>query len=45
MRSALVLLDELDAMPRPLAAEEPDGFDEILAQADPAACAGRGGRP
>ena len=33
---ALELLDELDAMPLPLAAEEPDGFDEILAQADPA---------
>jgi len=33
---ALELLDELDAMPRPLAAEEPDDFDEILAQADPA---------
>jgi ADP-ribosylglycohydrolase len=32
---ALELLDELDAMPRPLAAEEPNGFDEILAQADP----------
>lgn len=32
---ALELLDELDAMPRPLAGEEPDGFDEILAQADP----------
>jgi ADP-ribosylglycohydrolase len=34
---ALELLDELDSMPRPLAVEEPDGFDEILAQADPAA--------
>jgi ADP-ribosylglycohydrolase len=33
---ALELLDELDAMPRPLADEEPDGFDEILAEADPA---------
>ena len=32
---ALELLDELDALPRPLAAEEPEGFDEILAQADP----------
>ena len=32
---ALELLDEIDAMPRPLAAEEPDGFDEILAEADP----------
>ena len=30
------LLDEVDALPRPLAAEEPDGFDEILAQAEPA---------
>jgi ADP-ribosylglycohydrolase len=35
-RLALELLDELDAIPRPLVAEEPDGFDEILAQADPA---------
>jgi len=33
---ALELLDELDAIPRPLATEEPDGFDEILAAADPA---------
>ena len=33
---ALELLDELDAMTRPLAAEEPDGFDEILAEASPA---------
>jgi ADP-ribosylglycohydrolase len=33
---ALELLDELDAMTRPLAAEEPDGFDEILAEAAPA---------
>jgi ADP-ribosylglycohydrolase len=33
---ALELLDELDALPRPLAAAEPDGFDEILAAADPA---------
>ena len=33
---ALELLDELDSIPRPLAAEEPDGFDEILAQANPA---------
>ena len=33
---ALELLDELDSLPRPLAAEEPDGFDEILAEADPA---------
>jgi ADP-ribosylglycohydrolase len=34
---ALELLDELDAMARPLAAEEPEGFDEILSEADPAA--------
>ena len=34
---ALDLLDELDALPRPLAAAEPDGFEEILAAADPAA--------
>ena len=33
---ALELLDELDALPRPLAAAEPDGFEEILAAADPA---------
>ena len=33
---ALELLDELDAIPRPLAAEEPDGFEEILAAAAPA---------
>jgi ADP-ribosylglycohydrolase len=33
---ALVLLDEVAALPRPLAAEEPEGFDEILAAADPA---------
>ena len=33
---ALELLDELDALPRPLAAEEPAGFDEILAEAAPA---------
>lgn len=33
---ALELLDELDAMPRPLASEEPEDFDEILAEADPA---------
>jgi ADP-ribosylglycohydrolase len=32
---ALELLDELDALPRPLAAEEPDDFDEILAQSEP----------
>jgi ADP-ribosylglycohydrolase len=36
---ALELLDELESIPRPLAAEEPDDFDEILAQADPAAAA------
>ncbi|MBA3232887.1 MAG: ADP-ribosylglycohydrolase family protein, partial [Propionibacteriales bacterium] len=29
-------LDELDAIPRPLACDEPDDLDEILAQADPA---------
>jgi ADP-ribosylglycohydrolase len=34
-RLALELLDELDSLPRPLAADEPDGFDEILARADP----------
>ena len=34
---ALELLDELDAFPRPLAEREPDGFDEILAAAEPAA--------
>lgn len=33
---ALELLDELDALPRPLAAAEPDGFEEILTAADPA---------
>jgi ADP-ribosylglycohydrolase len=33
---ALELLDELDAFPRPLAAAEPAGFEEILAAADPA---------
>ncbi len=33
---ALELLDELDALPRPLAAAEPEGFEEILAAADPA---------
>jgi ADP-ribosylglycohydrolase len=32
---ALELLDELDALPRPLAAAEPEGFEEILAAADP----------
>jgi len=31
-----VLLDELDEIPRPLADAEPEGFDEILATADPA---------
>jgi ADP-ribosylglycohydrolase len=30
---ALALLDELAAVPRPLAADEPEGFDEILAAA------------
>ena len=33
---ALELLDELEAIPRPLAAEEPEGFEESLAAADPA---------
>jgi ADP-ribosylglycohydrolase len=32
---ALELLDELAALPRPLADREPEGFDEILAAADP----------
>ena len=32
---ALALLDEIDAMPRPLAAVEPDELDAILALADP----------
>jgi ADP-ribosylglycohydrolase len=32
---ALDLLDELDGLPRPHAAEEPEGFDDILAEADP----------
>jgi ADP-ribosylglycohydrolase len=32
---ALDLLDELDAIPRPLAAVEPDELDEILALSDP----------
>jgi ADP-ribosylglycohydrolase len=35
-RLALELLDAVERIPRPLAAEEPDGFDEILAAADPA---------
>jgi ADP-ribosylglycohydrolase len=34
-RLAFDLLDELAAIPRPLAADEPDDFDEILAAADP----------
>ena len=33
---AFELLDELAAMPRPLADAEPEGFDEILAEASPA---------
>jgi len=33
---ALELLDELDALPRPFAVEEPERFEEILAAADPA---------
>ncbi len=32
----LALLDELDALPRPLAEQEPDGLEEILAAASPA---------
>ncbi len=36
---ALELLDELESIPRPLAAEEPDDFDEILAAAEPASAA------
>ena len=35
-RLALELLDELDSLARPLAAQEPEGFAEILAEADPA---------
>ena len=34
---ALELLDALDALPRPLAAREPDDFEAILAAASPAA--------
>jgi ADP-ribosylglycohydrolase len=33
---ALELLDELDALPRPLAESEPETFEEIIAAADPA---------
>jgi ADP-ribosylglycohydrolase len=33
---APALLDELAALPRPLADREPDGFDEIMGAADPA---------
>ena len=33
---AVELLDELDALPRPLAASEPETFDEIIAAANPA---------
>ena len=32
---ALDLLDELDALPRPLAADEPDDLEEILGRAEP----------
>ena len=39
---ALELLDELEALPRPLAADEPEGFDEILAAADPVPALGAG---
>jgi ADP-ribosylglycohydrolase len=35
-RLALDLLDELDTLPRPLATEEPDTLEAILAAADPA---------
>ena len=34
-RLALELLDELDALPRPWADREPEGFDEILALCSP----------
>jgi ADP-ribosylglycohydrolase len=34
---ALELLDELAALPRPLGDREPEGFDEIIAAADPVA--------
>jgi len=34
---ALELLDELAAIPRPLARDEPEAFDEIIAAADPVA--------
>jgi ADP-ribosylglycohydrolase len=36
---ALELLDELDTLPRPLEAEEPDEFEVILAAADPGSIA------
>jgi ADP-ribosylglycohydrolase len=36
-RLALELLDELDALPRPLAAGEPEGLEAILAAASPVA--------
>ena len=35
-RLAAELLDELDALPRPFAADEPEELDAILAAADPA---------
>ena len=38
---ALELLDELDALPRPLAAEEPEELEAILALADPAPAVAR----
>ena len=38
---AIDLLDELDELPRPLAGDEPEGFDKILAAADPAPAAAR----
>src|SRR5688572_24504601 len=40
---ALELLDELDTLPRPLATEEPEGFDEILADGEPVAVSAPGG--
>jgi ADP-ribosylglycohydrolase len=39
---AVELLDELDRLPRPLAAKEPEELDEILAPADPAAAVAPG---
>jgi hypothetical protein len=42
-RLALELLDELAELPRPLAAEEPEELDAILAEADPARLDGPNG--